>query len=90
MHHKDGKIEARVPLDGLPGPTINFSIFGNHAYWWTKKIDELGVDRRSAATNASAKCSMASFSHSFDSFSDKEIGKVFATQQGRAIQSGGA
>ncbi len=84
VHHKGGKIEAHVPLDGLPGPTINFSVFGNHAYWWTRKIDELGNDRRPTATHAASQASLANPTHSFDCFSDKEINKVFATQQGPA------
>jgi hypothetical protein len=88
VHHKGVKIEAHVPLSGAEGPTINFSIFGNHAYWWTRKIDDLGADRRPTATNAAAQSSVTSSAHCLDSFSDKNINKVFATQQGHAIQSG--
>ena len=85
VHHKGGKIEAHVPSSGLPGPTINFSVFGNHAYWWSRKIDGLGSDRRPNASNAASQSSIASSQpHSFDCFSDKEINKVFATQQGAA------
>ncbi len=52
VHHKGGKIEAHVPLSKTEGPTINFSVFGNHAYWWTKKIEERGVDCSTSANKA--------------------------------------
>ena len=77
VHHKGGKIETHVPANNLHAATIQYCVFGSHAYWYAKDASTRGADRRTSACNAASQQSTAAPAAICDSFSDKEIGKVF-------------
>jgi len=79
VHHKGNKIQAHIPA-GRPGPTINFLVFNDHAYWFGRSLEEHGLDRRPAACNSASQMALCSETPT-DRYSDKELGKVFITQQ---------
>jgi len=78
VHHKGDKIQTHTPEGNAPCATIHFCIFGNHAYWYSKKIEERCIDRRTNACNTASRQSNEAPYAICDSFANKEVGKIFA------------
>ena len=56
IHHQGRKIQAYIPPDAdSHTPVCNFSVWGDHAYWYGKPAEERGANNSSAANNAAAQ-----------------------------------
>jgi hypothetical protein len=81
VHHRSGLIATHLP-DGATSatPTIHFSIFGNHAYCFSKSIDDRGGERDNHANLAASKQRLREEEHvDSDSFTDKKISPLCAS-----------
>ena len=56
IHHQGRKIQTYIPPDAdSHTPVCNFSVWGDHAYWYGKPAKERGAGNASAVNKAAAK-----------------------------------
>ena len=77
VHFKDNIVATFLPTESsCHTPTINFSCFANHAYYYATEIGQRG----STANNATCKRGVKSEQPEVDCFSDKQISKIFGAE----------
>ncbi len=86
VHHKGAKVEVFIPEKvDCHTPTINYSLFGHHAYWYAPVIHKDGTrEEASEANMAMSKTVIRSEQTEeekeelYDAFADKAIAEIVA------------
>jgi hypothetical protein len=94
VHHRGSKLQAFLPKNSnCHTPTINFSIFGHHAYWYAPELSEDG-QRGDASTANMAIAKIVPGREQpekiYDEFSDEGISELVATVRAPAYTTWGS